>query len=612
MPLNLGLDFGSTTSILSLYERDNGGLQTIIIDSGVPYIPSKVSTGLKGENPSFGVAAKSDVGKSRRRVFEAFKTLLNNEPDSDIVVQRGYDERFTPETVSRMYLDMLLRRIMGDRNTDTIDSLVVGVPESWGRSVQTVKESHGDSIRQSHATKRLASILDSLEYIKKYTIVFEPEGAAAFFVYNYNRINKEQNRTLNGDVLIIDYGGGSLDITLSEVKTDADGRMEIRLLDSDGLGENQNEASGMVGSAGILYTESLIECAVREAGIDFDMTDPANKRAFDKLRTNVENLLRENKDNIEDVFESTPIDASVMEELNNDPVMEDLTFKGADGVPHMFNITYGQLCRVYDRVIRPELQQIIENVLKRNPRINIAEKNFKIGLVGGFSNFYFVRQQIWEIFRISNVNDPLVDGLLTNPEEQEKAISLGAALISSGVINLCVTSEFAIGAFTYQKIDGEFIAVPHFAIRYRQEIEYDKLYYSYVTVDGEDGRVRQKQLIISPHGTIKELIIHRDSDIRHIMTLVPRLDDKTANELRNAIQYQANIAFSISEDGTISIHFDEVDDMGGGNFRVKSSRTVQLAKFDEMFTNCTANGGKSYQFEKWVRLVESGKFVPEV
>lgn len=612
MPLNLGLDFGSTTSILSVYEKDNGGLQTIIIDSGVPYIPSKVSVGLKGENPSFGVAAKSDVGKSRRRVFEAFKTLLNNEPDSDIVIQRGYDGEYTPEVVSRMYLDMLLQRIMSDRNADRIDSLVVGVPESWGRSVRAVKESDGGSIRQSLATKRLSSILDSLEYIDKYTIVFEPEGAAAFFVYNYNRIYKEEGRTLNGDVLIIDYGGGSLDITLSEVRTDADSKMEIRLLDSDGLGENRNEANGMVGSAGILYIESLIECGIREAGIEFDMTDPANKRSFDKLRATVESLLRENKDNIEEVFESVQLDDETMEELNEEPLMEDLLFKDADDVPHMFNITYGQLCRVYDEVIRPELRNIIENVLKRNPGIDIDKKNFKIGLVGGFSNFYFVRRQIWEMFSISNVNDPLVDGLLTNPEEQEKAISLGNALISSGIINLCVTSEFAIGVFTSQEIDGECIAVPYFAIKYRQEIEYDKLYYSYVSNDGDGEGNRQKQLIMSANGTIKELIIHRDSDIRHIMTLVPRLDDKTADELKNVIQYQANVAFSISRDGIISIHFDEVDDKGGGIFEVKGSKTVRLARFDDMFTNYTANGEKGYIFDEWVRLVESGKCVPEV
>ena len=388
--------------------------------------------------------------------------------------------------------------------------------------------------------------------------------------------------------------------------------MEIRLLDSDGLGENQNEANGMVGSAGILYIESLIECGIKEAGVDFDMTDPANKRSFDKLRTTVENMLRENKDNIESVFESISIDDESIVELNEEPLMEDLLFRDADGVPHMFNITYGQLCRVYDAVIRPELNNIIDNVLKRNPNINIGEKNFKIGLVGGFSNFYFVRRQIREIFRISNVNDPLVEGLLTNPEEQEKAISLGNALISSGIINLCITSEFAIGAFTYQKFGGEYIAVPHFAIKYRQEIEYGKLYYSYVSVDGEDGEIRQKQLVTSANGTIKELIIHRDSDIRHIMTLVPRLDDKTANELKNVIRYQANIAFSISQDGTISIHFDEVDDMGGGVFKVKGSKTVQLARFDDMFTNYTSNGREGYIFDEWVRLVESGKCVPEV
>ncbi len=616
MSLNLGLDFGSTTSILSLYEENNGGLQTIILDHGVPYIPSKVSHSEDGGNPNFGVNARSDIGKTRKQVYEAFKTLLNSPPDANIVIQRGYDSENTPEFIAREFLDLLFRKVMSDRNVTKIDNLVVGVPENWGRSVQTLRRCNNNSICQSMGTRKLTNILKSLSYIKNFKIVFEPEAASAFFVYNYNRINAGSKKTLNGNVLIIDYGGGSLDITLSEVRTNGDGKMEIKLIDSDGLGENQNEENGMVGSAGILYIESLIKCALHESNIDFDLTDPENKRQFDKLRATVEVNLRESKDNIEYIFESINVDDESIKELNNTVLMEDICIKIGKNNIKTFDISYGQLYRVYNEVIRPELAQIINTILKRNPKIVIDKKNFKIGLVGGFSNFYFVRRQIWDIFRISNTNDPLIDGLLTNPEEQEKAISLGAALIANDIINLCVTSEFAIGVFTNEMINGKIIAVPHFAIKYRQELEYDHFYYSYVYSgrsgsESGDSQNRPKQLIMSPSGTIKELIIHRDKDIRHIMNLIPCLDNETARELRNIIQYQANIAFAISKDGTILIKVDEVQDLGSGNFKVTDSKTVSLAKFDEMFTNYTSNNKEKYAFEEWVRLVEAGEYILE-
>jgi len=616
MPLNLGLDFGSTTSILSLYEENNGGLQTIILDHGVPYIPSKISHSENGGNPNFGVSARSDIGKTKRRVYEAFKTLLNNAPDSNIVIQRGYDSKNTPEFIAREFLDLLFRKVMNDRNVDKIDNLVVGVPENWGRSVQALKRSNNNSICRSMGTKRLTDILESLSYIKNFKIVFEPEAASAFFVYNYNRINAEKNKTLNGNVLIIDYGGGSLDITLSEVRTNGDGKMEIKLIDSDGLGENQDEENGMVGSAGILYIESLIKCALHEANIDFDLTNPENKRQFDKLRAEIELKLRDNKDDIEDTFESINIDNEMLEELNNTPLIEEICIKTRNNELKSFDISYGQLYRVYNNVIKPELEKIINNVLKRNPNIAVDKKNFKIGLVGGFSNFYFVRRQIWDIFRISNANDPLVDGLLTNPEEQEKAISLGAALISNDIINLCVTSEFAIGVFTRETINGKTIAVPHFAIKYRQELEYEHFYYSYVysgkgKSESGNSEKRPKQLITSPIGTINELIIHRDKDIRHIMNLIPCLDNQTASELKGIIKFQANIAFAISKDGTILIKVDEVEDIGRGNFKIVSSKIVSLAKFDEMFTNYTSNNQERYTFEEWVKLVENGEYILE-
>ena len=596
MAFNLGFDFGSTTSVLSYCDRD-GVLQTINLDGGLPYIPSKIShSSMMGVPNKYGTAAKADIGKSKATVYEAFKTLLNNDIDDEIVVKRGYDLTNTPEAISKEFIDAVLTRVMRDQNVDKIDNLCIGVPENWGKSVRTVKSSN--SIKQANGTKRLTRILSQLSYIKNYTVVFEPEAASAFFAYNYNRKKKDSGEKLSGNILIIDYGGGSLDITLSRLETRENGKMEIALIDSEGIGENQN---GMVGSAGIRYIESVIACAIKEAGIPEALLDDLDcKASLEKIRTEVETALRNNKDVLSEVFASgNPRDKSFMQDLDENPLCEDLTLKKNKDQKYDFNITYGQLYRVYNSVIRPELNRILDVVLKRND-IDPINNDLKIGLVGGFSNFCLVHDQIWEKFRISNSNDPHVVGLLTNPEEQEKAISLGAALLSNDIITLCVTSEFAIGVFTVEDLNNHTgVAVPHFAIEYRQEIEYEKVYYS-MMLGGE-----HEQVIMSPSGTIDQLIILRDKDDRHIMVLTP--DAQHGKKLQNVIKYKAQVGFSISKDNVISVHIREVEDIGFGKFEIKDKPPILLSDFDSLFTNYTVPVGAAYPFSEWLNMVKNGQ-----
>lgn len=49
--------------------------------------------------------------------------------------------------------------------------------------------------------------------IKNVEVVSEPEAASAYFAYNYEA---ETSKSFNGYLLLIDYGGGTLDITLQK------------------------------------------------------------------------------------------------------------------------------------------------------------------------------------------------------------------------------------------------------------------------------------------------------------------------------------------------------------------------------------------------------------
>ena len=68
--VNLGMDFGSTYTTVSVYREDTETLEALILGQGVPYLPSVAARG-KGET-LFGTAAKNKTGKKGYTIYEAF------------------------------------------------------------------------------------------------------------------------------------------------------------------------------------------------------------------------------------------------------------------------------------------------------------------------------------------------------------------------------------------------------------------------------------------------------------------------------------------------------------------------------------------------------------
>ena len=77
-------------------------------------------------------------------------------------------------------------------------------------------------------------------------------AASAFFAYNFRQMTK---KNFEGNILLVDYGGGTLDITLTNVAADDGDSVEIKVLERTGAGENEE---GKVGKAGIVYMETVM------------------------------------------------------------------------------------------------------------------------------------------------------------------------------------------------------------------------------------------------------------------------------------------------------------------------------------------------------------------
>lgn len=484
--LSMGIDLGSTYSNVFIYKPDENKFEPFNVTAGSPIVPSIVSFNPTSGVYDFGLNAKNVTNK-KTKVFKAFKMLLS-EKNADILLDRRYDpipdedipeEEYrklnTPENITRRFIDYMIQAVLfniQDAEADYVSSLVVGFPEVWN-DVDTqetrvlLKEICEDLLKEINKSKGLD--------VQSHVIVrTEPECATAFIT---GKLNDTTGDNYNGNILIVDYGGGTLDITLSSVNTGDDGTIEITPLSHKGIGEN-NTKEKQIGNAGIIYMESVIERAIREA-FDMDPGEPVtHDNKFYKAVNEFENALTSplQRTRLRNTMATYSYDEEELEELQEDDFQEwlftSVEFEGAGDNDELL-ISFHLLLKVYHEVIAPSFARELEAVMADMKREGIDYMNpetdqLKIALVGGFGKFLLVRHQLEEIFHIKSHDKR---DMKFTENEAELAIGNGACIIASGAMKIINRSHLSIGMMQQE---GKKIQM---AIHYGQIIDPKEIYY---------------------------------------------------------------------------------------------------------------------------------------
>lgn len=543
--VNIGIDFGSTYTTISVYRKNTGMVETLSMSSS-PYIPTSVA--LTGGKYEFGRAARSITGKQGVSLFRGFKMLLA-ESDPGMLAARGYTAVHTPRRVAGRFLEYCLRQVLGYLHVAKIDHLVVGIPEIWNEQLSTLD-----------ARTVLRDLLRDLDFVEDVQVVSEPAAATAFFAHNFKL---STGREYDGKILLIDYGGGTLDLTLTDVSA-KNGTIEVKVLERSGAGENEE---GMIGKAGIAYMESVMAGAIGQSGILGDKPLSFDGR-FYKAVDSLEEELQFRTDSIKSVFDEYGTDFPEELELE----FTTIDYRGED-IP----VTYRLLLETYNEIIRPVLDEKLGQMIDymEEHRIRYMDRDqdiFKIALVGGFGNYYLVRQQIEETFLFSTM-DKRQENIILNQADREKSIALGAAMLSAGVVAIRNTAPFSIGL---PSVDTDGTDRVDYAITYKQDVEYGKLYFP---TDSETGKpVRY----LATAGSLSRLVINRgnDEDTLKILTLREEYA-KRLSAVAGAMETVA-LGFSMDSSGVLSLHIREYDLQSPEP--KQNGRTIELGKCSELFT----------------------------
>lgn len=419
MGFNLGLDFGTTTSILSYLEGSAlrhfhyGGYT----GSGTPYVPTVVAY---KDNDLFIGPRAVELLPDDGRQYRYFKMLLPEEKRENWVANYGpyQSEDITPTEIATDYIGELImgespgRRKLsrGRRNRDSflelekrkVDGLVVSVPQVWRDW-------------RARGRQQLQSVVNELG-LRLIQLISEPVAAAAFFSHRYQEI---QGESYEGNLLVCDMGGGTFDVALCKLS-----EKSVEVLCNYGNGERG------LGLAGAHFDHELLRRAGSESWEPALMADMlVNLDKAKKERANTNQLL---------------LDMQRTAQARIDPIYQISSRQSAR--LKTFNFMFDDIREAFEP-IRDGIFQVLGRVKEEADRG--GHEIDRVVLVGGFSKFPLVQQAIGEYFDEDLESRRLIDLDTLTQDEMAFAISYGACLVANDVVQVSEKYEHAISVALY-------------------------------------------------------------------------------------------------------------------------------------------------------------------
>ncbi len=570
--MNIGVDFGTTYSTFAQFDKATGTVSEIDFgEAEKSCVPSIVGYDTRLKRYCFGSAARDQVWRPDKRYnfYRAFKMLLP-ENDNELLASRGYTEKDTPREISKLFLGNFLN--MARHDNEKFGKMVVCVPEIWNGSNNTLDGRN--YIRQ---------ICQELNVTNSVQLVTEPEAASAYFVYNYEKQNKQK---FAGYVLTVDYGGGTLDITLTKARSIAQNGRSITQLQSlarSGRGENHERE---VGAAGVAYMEGVVRLALRDAGAETPETNSALELEFLQAVLSCERALMSlaTQRDLRDAFKALSYDYKKIKETLCDEELEVFPYDGQD-----IGITYAHLAEAYENIIYPVLNDGLDQIISLasalgEEAVNLLnpDKPILYASVGGFGKFVLVEQQVYKKLGYTATQQLDNNKVLL---KKESAVALGAALVADGIVDIRPVAAHSLGIYAKRHTktpSGKYVwqNVVNYAVKYGSPIEPGKKYY----VHSQSNPDRLMGYAIS-NNALSNFLIGYNTNYK-VGCLMP-VKDAFLKQLQNLPSGRVAVGFSQNEDGIICVHIHPVDEMN--RLVGENSRDITLSIFNELFDTVEAH-----------------------
>jgi molecular chaperone DnaK len=428
MGFRLGLDFGTTTSILT-YEEDSRlkafdyGDKSI---GGGEYVPSVVS--YQRSNVIIGQPALQ-LAPADARQYRYFKMLLPEEQKENWPLDYGpyLADGLAPCDVTADFIGELIngtssgremvsrgsvnRYSFRQRHQANIDRIVVSVPQVWPDW-------------RARGRRLLQDVVNKLG-LKLFQLISEPVAAAAYFAHRYQELHTV---AYEGTLLVCDMGGGTFDVALCRL---AEKRVEVLCNDGDG-------ARGL-GRAGVHFDYQLIEAGLRKEHFQLPLESGLMADLLDEL------------DQLKKLGRQTPrLRRAIMGEEQTGRIF------GIDSKwsakPLGLSFGFDEIKEAF-RPVNEGMTEVLNRIKSESERL--GETIDKVVLVGGFSKFPLVQQAVAEFLGETIDNLTRLDLDTIDPEDMAFAISYGACLIANERIEISEKYDHTIALEVYNSSGPE-------------------------------------------------------------------------------------------------------------------------------------------------------------
>ncbi|MBO3460160.1 Hsp70 family protein [Aetokthonos hydrillicola Thurmond2011] len=391
---NIGLDFGTTNSIISYLE--NGKLEAFQYGGagGEKYIPSFIA--YEDDFIEIGNAARNTAAHCPD--IESYGNFKMRLPIRESEFAHFFNNGRTPISVTQDYLYELLLSKESESNSFSnqqgeIAQLVVSVPEIWQRDIYNL------------GRERLQNLIRKLN-LPLIQLVSEPVAAAAYYAWEAQRQSQqEHSESFTGNLLVCDIGGGTFDVSLCHICSNN----KVEVLYFDGQGDKGLE------SAGVAFDRRCVQAAYKKKhGHIIDENDPEFTRLLKEFETTKISCHSKTTKKLIDYLEKPEIwfDKDIY------------VFSGG------YTVSFGEVHAAF----APIAQGIQRVMQKMRNWLQYNNQQFDVlFLVGGFSNFYLVQKAIANALGMNDNDSKFERGF--NTVTSTYAISYGACLIANGLVD---------------------------------------------------------------------------------------------------------------------------------------------------------------------------------
>lgn len=209
----LGIDLGTTNSIISYWDNLNGKPEPIDISNGFGKIPLPSVVQFRKDEDD--VQGEWVIGEEAYRSMKIYpettiRSIKRKMGTNETVNINGKD--YLPEEISAKILKELIEHCQSLNPKAEIAGLVVSVPYDFDDSAK----------KATMKACELAGISDKL-----ICLIEEPKAAA--LAYNYRHLLEKDEK-----IMVFDFGGGTLDITLFHVVEKTDDKIRLQVISEGG------------------------------------------------------------------------------------------------------------------------------------------------------------------------------------------------------------------------------------------------------------------------------------------------------------------------------------------------------------------------------------------